>query len=273
MKVIKYNKEEEPFSSEKIYQSVLRSGGSKGVAKKIAKEIEKSSRDGIKTADIYKKVQKLIKKEDLKSSLRFNLKKAFKNLGPSGFPFEKYIAEVHNELGYTSKTNQFVSGKCCVYEIDFTAEKDGVLYIGECKYRNLAGAKVHTKDALANYARFLDIKSKSAEDGPLQLKSILVTNTRLTTRANKYSQCVGVKVLGWRTPKGKGLEYLVESKGLYPITILPSLKKNIAEVFVQKKIMLAKDLLTKDIDQLSKITKLRQRDLEPLIKEAQILLD
>jgi len=272
MNVIKYNKEEEPFSSEKIYQSALRSGASRKIAKAIANEIEKKSHNGIKTAEIYKEVQKLLKKENVKSSLRFNLKKGFKELGPSGFPFEKYIAEVFTELGYKTKINQFISGKCCVHEIDFTAEKDGIKYIGECKYRNLAGAKVHSKDALANYARFLDIKSVSRQGGT-QLKSILVTNTRLTTRAEKYSKCVGVDVLGWRTPKNKGLEHLIESKKLYPITILSSLKKGIAEVFVEKKIMLVKDLLDKDINQLVKITKLRKRQLELLITQAQILLN
>ena len=268
--VTKFNKEEEPFSSEKIYQSVLRSGASSELAKIVTKEVERKSHNGIKTSDIHKNVQRLLKKENLKLSLRYNLKRSIRELGPSGFPFEKYIGGIFSELRYKTKINQFITGKCCVHEIDFTAEKDGVLYIGECKYRNLPGAKVHSKDALANYARFLDIQG----DDPLKkIKSILVTNTRLTSRAEKYSGCVGVDVLGWKTPKGKGLEYIIETHNLYPVTILPSLKKGIAEIFIEKKIILVRDLLNKNLDQLIRITKLRPRDLDPLITESQTLLD
>ena len=42
--------------------------------------------------------------------------------------------------------------------VDFLAKKDNFLYVGECKYRYLSKHKVHTDTALANYARFLDIK-------------------------------------------------------------------------------------------------------------------
>ncbi len=269
--VTKFNKEEESFSSEKIYQSILRSGGSNELAETVAKEVERKFHNGIKTSDIHKSVQKLLKKEDLKLSLRYNLKKSIRELGPSGFPFEKYIEGIFNELGYETKINQFITGKCCAHEIDFTAEKDGVLYIGECKYRNLLEGKVHSKDALANYARFLDIQTVSRLGGT-QIKSILVTNTRLTSRAEKYCNCVGVEFLGWKMPKGKGLEQIIEDQKLYPITILPSLKKEIAKIFVEKKIMLVKDLLDKDLSQLIRITKLRPRELEPLITEAQTLL-
>jgi len=265
--VIKYSGKEETFSSKKVYDSVRRSGGSKVLADKIVAEIEKKAYLGIKTSEIYDQVKKGLKKEDIKASLRFNLKKGFRKLGPSGFPFEKYIAELFANRGFKTKINQFIPGHCCTYEIDFTAERDGLLYIGECKYRNLYGGRVHSKDALANYARFLDIKG-----GRKNVKSVLVTNTKFTSKAIKYSKCVGVDLLGWRFPKGSGLQYLVEKHKLYPITILHSLNKSLLEVFINKKIMMVKDLLEKDIGELSKITRLSQKRLKPLIAEAKVLL-
>ena len=59
----------------------------------------------------------------------------------------------------------------------------------ECKYRNLRKGKVHSRDALANYARFLDIQKGSFFKNK-KMKSILVTNTKFTTKVIKYSKCV-----------------------------------------------------------------------------------
>ena len=255
MKVIKFDGNKEDFSSEKVYRSAKRAGASNDLARKISKEIEGKAYPNIKTAEIYRDVKKMLNQ---KSSLRFSLKKAIRKLGPTGFPFEKYIGEILSLQGYKVKLNQQVAGKCCVHEIDFVAEKNGITYIGECKYRNLADGKVHSKDALANYARYLDIKGNKDN-----IKSILVTNNKFTSKSIKYCKCVGVDLLGWRYPS-KGLEHLIESQKLYPITILPGLNNYSASVLVEKKLMLAKDLLDKDI-------KLPKKDT--LIKQAKILLD
>jgi len=263
--VIKFNGEEEAFSSRKIYNSAKRSGASNDLAHKIMTELEKQAYSGIKTSDIYEEVRKRLREENSRAGLRYNLKKALKELGPSGFPFEKYIGEVFTHLGYKVKINQFLAGKCCTHEIDFVVEKDGLIYIGECKYRNLLGGIVHSKDALANYARFLDIKERS------EMKSIMVTNSRFTSRAIKYCNCVGVDVLGWKIPK-RGLEYIIENNKLYPITILNSLNRDLAKIFVDKGIMLIKDLLDRDINDLSRITNISQKKLKPLITEASLLL-
>ena len=269
--VEKFNKEKELFSIKKVFRSVKKSGGSNDLAKKISNIIKNNIYSGIKTSAIENQVSRLLKKENPKIATKFSLKRGLKRLGPSGFPFEKYIKEIFDNYGYRTKINQFITGKCCTYEIDFLAEKDGILYIGECKYRNLIGGKVHSKDALANYARFLDISNGKFAKGK-KLKSILVTNTRFTSKAEKYCQCVDVDVLGWKTPSSKGLEYLIEAKKLYPITILSSLNNRVMDILVHKKMMLVQDLLDKDIAKLAKITKLSKRDLLPLIKEAKILL-
>jgi len=256
MKVIKFNKEIESYSEKKAINSARRAGASKNLAIKAVRELKKELYDGIETSEISRKLKNILRRENQKVALRFNLKKAIKRLGPTGFPFEKYIAEIFEKQGFKTKTNLFLKGKCCSHEIDFVAEKDNLRYIGECKYRNLKGGKVHTKDALANYARFLDIKKNSKE------KSLLVTNNKFTSKAIKYSKCVGVELLGWRYPAQKGLEKLIEDQKLYPITILPSLKKTELNFFIENKIMMAKDLLEKDL----KVSK-------ALIEEAKTLLE
>ncbi len=268
--------EKEPFSFRKVYQSALRSGASKKLALKIAQEIEKKIYPGIKTSEIFKNVKKLLQKEKPYSALRYNLKRAMRKLGPTGFPFEKFIAEVLKNNDFKVKINQYLYGACPVkYEIDFLAQKEKTIYIGECKYHSKGGEKVDLQIALSNYARFLDLKKssifKKLESKNFQIKAMLVTNAKFTSQAIKYAHCTKTELLGWRYPKNKGLEYLIESKNLYPITILNSFKGSLKNIFARARMMLVKDLLKEDEKSLSKKLNLPEKTINSLIKEAKIL--
>lgn len=268
--------ERESFSFQKVYRSARRVGASKLLAKKIATIIEKRVYPGITTTEIFKEVRKQLNQMSPQVALKFNLKEGIKKLGPTGFPFEKYIAEILKRNVFKVKINQYIFGSCCSYEIDFSAEKENLLYIGECKYRNLPRGEVHLETALANYARFLDIKENRFSNkvfGKTKIESLLVTNAKFTKEAIKYSKCIGVKLLGWNYPKSKGLEYLIDKQNLYPITILPSLKSNLANIFVLRKIMLAEDLLDIDVNKFAIETKISIDSLRSLMKEARILLE
>jgi hypothetical protein len=270
--VVKFNGEKEPFSIKKVYRSAKRVGASARLAKEIAEKIEERVYPGIKTSKIFREVKKMLQRERPQAALRFNLKEGMRKLGPSGFPFEKYIGEIFLRDNFEVKLNQHLDGYCLSgYEIDFLAKKNNLVYIGECKYRNLFEGKVHLEAALANYARFLDIEKGNYFGKKVRLKSLLVTNRKFTSQAVKYSQCVGVKLLGWNYPRGKGLEHLIESQKLYPITILPSLNKYLTEMFVSQKIMLAKDILEIEPERLSKRVKVPKSKLKTLKKEAEIL--
>lgn len=276
--VIKANGEKEPFSFQKIFKSAVRVGAPKQLALEIAEKIERESYPEIATSDIFKKVNKLLRERSKRSALRFNLKRGIRELGPTGFPFEKYVGEIFRSLGFKVKINHFIPGYCISnYEIDFIAEKDDLIYLGECKYRNIFSDKVDLKDALANYARFSDILNglyfKSEKQKNTRLKTILVTNGKFTRQAINYSNCMGVDLLGWRFPKNRSLEYLVESQKLYPITILPFLKGYLKKVLVEKQLMLVKDILDIDPVKFAQKTKLQARDIFPLIKEARLLLE
>ena len=149
--VINSQKEKEPFSSQKVYNSARRVGASKKLAQKIAKIIEKEVYPGIKTFEIFGRIKKLLHSEIPKAALKFNLKKGMRKLGPTGFPFEKYIGEILRESGLKVKINQYLPGFCLrSYEIDFVAEKNKLVYVGECKYRNLFGERVHSGEVLEN---------------------------------------------------------------------------------------------------------------------------
>jgi hypothetical protein len=268
--VINLRGEREPFSFEKTYRSARNVGASKEIAIAIAKEIEKEVFDGISTSQIFDRVFELLLKKSPQSAIKFNLKRAMEKLGPTGYPFEKFIGKIFEAEGFEVKTNQIIPGFCTDYEIDFLAKKENLILIGECKFHHVPGGRIDLRDALANYARFLDIEKGRFLDSNMNYKSILVTNTKFTEKAIKYSNCVGVELLGWKYPKEKSLERLIEKNQLYPITILSSIDSQLAKILISERIVLVKDILEKDFEKLAKERKILQK--ERILKEAEILL-
>jgi len=156
--VVNWAGEKEPFSWQKVFNSARRVGADENLAREIAQTIEKEAYPGIKTREIFARVLEILNQRNPPLATIFNLKEALRRLGPTGFPFEKYVGRILEEEGFKVKLNQTVNGFCTHYEIDFLAEKEEVLYIGECKYHQLPGVKVDLTVALANYARFWILK-------------------------------------------------------------------------------------------------------------------
>jgi CRISPR/Cas system-associated exonuclease Cas4 (RecB family) len=272
--VINSRGEREPFSFKKVYQSARKVGASKRTAKDIAEKISFSIKEGESTQKIAELVNKMLSQEIPQAALKFRLKNAMKKMGPTGFPFEKYVAEIFSREGYKVKLNQYIQGACLKYEIDFTAQKEGVFYIAECKFRNLPNTLVHANDILVTHARFLDIKRGSFLKGEnRKMKALLATNTKFTSRTVKYSKCYNIELLGWKCPKGRGLESLIDNRKLYPITILPSLDRKLEEVFASKKMMLAEDVLSVNLTKISREFDIPAKKLDKLASEASLLLN
>jgi hypothetical protein len=265
--VINLRGEKEPFSFRKVFQSARNVGASKEVAFEIAKQIEKEIFPGISTSQIFDRIFELLLEKSPSSAIKFNLKKAMEKLGPTGYPFEKFIGKVFEAENFKTKNNVFILGASKVnYEIDFLAQKKNLIYVGECKFRHERGGRVDLQVALANYARFLDIKKGKFLNSRSRQKSILVTNAKFTTEAIKYSKYVGVELLGWKYPFGRGLEKLIEKNKLFPVTILPSCSSRIAKILIQYGIVLVKDVFKENFIRL-KISKKRQ-----ILREAELLL-
>ena len=267
----------EPFSWKKIFYSAQRVGATRELATQIANQIEQEAYPGMTTREIFKKIRKSLLEEKPVSGIRYSLKEAIKRLGPTGFPFEKYVGRLFEVLGFTVLLNQHLKGKCIdSYEIDFIAKIDKQVSLAECKYHTFAGNRVDLKIVLANYAKFLDIKNgdffKTKSLKHLKLRSLIVTNTKFTSQAIKFAECYHLDLLGWHYPVNRGLEYLIESEKFYPITILPSATSDILSALSSFKIMLVQDLLRPDIRKIAKKANIKDQKLNQLITEAQMLL-
>jgi len=272
--VINNQKEKEKFSEEKVFRGCKNINCSDDLCKKIVEKVKKEVYPGITTREIFYKIRNILKREFFPLSIKFSLKEAMRKLGPSGFPFEKYVGSIFSSYGFKIKINQKIWGKCLKnYEIDFVAENNEKIYIGECKYRIKPTDVVDQTIALANYSRFLDINEGGFfKRFRVKKETVIVTNGRFSQEAMQYSRCKRMKILGWKYPQDRGLDYWIEKKKLYPVTILPSFRREYGKNFFEENKILVFDLLGVSIERLSSELKLPLGYAEKLAKEATLLL-
>lgn len=241
MKLIKASGEETDYNRENIVRSLERAGASPNIIQEVLAATEKELFDGIRTKAMYKIVFRNLKKMSPPIADRYHLKNAIMELGPTGFPFEKFIAALLEAEGYQTLTGQLVQGHCVQHEVDVIADMDNHYFMMECKFHSEGGNISDVKDALYVYARFLDIAKhwRNTPEHALKIhKGWLVTNTRLSSEAEKYGRCVGLGMLSWNYPPGDGLRERIDRNGLYPITCLTTLSIGEKQALLNKKIVL-----------------------------------
>lgn len=238
-----------PFSEEKIRVSSMRAGASKKLAGEVAKAVSKDVDHGFSSERVYKCVLSELRKNDPKAAYRYSLRNAIMQLGPTGFLFEKYAARILENYGYSVKVGKLIQGHCVKHEVDIMAAKDGKHFMIECKYHNRRGLRSDLKVALYTFARFSDIKKRRE----VFHEPWLITNTKCTSQAKKYAKCAGLRIIAWHYPKGRGLEYFIENKGLYPVTIAPSMPKKAVQKLGEIDIIIVSDLLKYSSSDLSKL--------------------
>jgi len=193
--------------------------------------------------------KKLLRQYNRASDMRYSIKKAIYSLGPSGYPFEKYFARLLKVKGYAVEVNTIMQGRCVTHEVDVFAKKENSGFIIECKYHSNGGIPTDVKIALYVNSRYNDIRQAHSL---MQKQTIvieegwLVTNTRCTSDAIKYAECVGLRVVSWKYPEKDSLEKMIETNRLYPVTILSSIRKNSIETLFKHDIILARDIADMD---------------------------
>lgn len=270
--VVKSSGQEEPFSWQNVYDSARQVGATRERSAEIADRVAASRRERISTAEIRRQVNRLLHQTDPKLAMRFNLPEAMRRLGPTGFPFERYVGRIFEAQGFKVKIGTHLQGHCVRHEVDFLAWNNELLYIGECKYHNKRGVKVDLPTTLMYAARFDDLEQGEFAQKKIQagrrVKSMMVTNTEFTQEAIKYFDCIGKSLWGWKHPPRRGIERMIDEEGIYPITILPSCRsEQLIEVFSKKRLMLARDVLeveAKDLGLSSKVMDQIQKEAREL---------
>ncbi len=253
--IIKASGERELWNEAKLVYSLRTAKASEDLTREIVAHVEQDLRDGMRTTDIYHHAFELLKRTNPPVAAEYSLKRALMQLGPSGFPFEKFIAEILAAEGYRTSTGVIVNGECVEHEVDVVAEKSSERIMVEAKYHNQPETKSDVKVALYVHARFEDIKKRlehSAAGMGVFTKAWLITNTSFTTQAIQYANCVGLALTGWNYPKGHTLQDLVQRTQTHPITSLTSLSEHHKNELLQSGVVLCKDII-RDPSMLTKM--------------------
>ncbi|NOX20067.1 MAG: hypothetical protein GXO99_02225 [Nitrospirae bacterium] len=260
IKIIKSSGKEEDFNPDKLYNSLIRSGASPEIAQTVMEEILPNISHYTKTREIYRLAYRRLKRLNHASGMRYSLKKALFKLGPSGYPFEQYFAELLKAYGYSTKVGQLIKGQCIQHEVDIVAVNKDTVLVVECKYHNSAGRATNSKDALYVDSRFRDLEPVFRKKYPdRDYSGWLVTNTRFSTDAIQYARCAGYRLTSWRYPEKGGLEKMIEAKRLYPVTILSGIKANLASHLIRQGIILLKDLTEMTVDEIMRVLDLPKK--------------
>lgn len=243
--VAKADGEIQPFESQKLTGSLIKAGADEETAREILHKIEAALAGHVRgsapltTREIYARAFQELRSVRRPLAARYSLKRAILEFGPSGFPFESYIAELYKSEGYEAKTDQIVQGGCVEHEVDIVLTKDGVTTYVEAKFHNSLAYKSDLKVALYVKARMEDLVAA----GHAGARGLLVTNTKFTEVAVQYAECQLLELLSWDYPQGRTLHERIERAKLYPITAITSLSRREKTALLEAKIVLCSQLL------------------------------
>ena len=240
--ITKADGEEEIFDPSKLDASLARAGAGSDMRGRVIAHVMRELKQGMTTDQIYRHAFEILRREESAPvAARYSIKRAVFALGPSGFPFEQFLAEILRAHGWTCRTGAALNGHCAPHEVDVLAHKNGKRVGIEAKFHNDAGGKTDIKDALYVHARYEDLK-KATEESSRVDEGWLVTNTTFTHNAIRYAQCSNLTLLGWDYPNEHGLVRMIEEAKVHPLTCLTTLTEGEKRQLLDNKIVLCKSV-------------------------------
>ena len=202
------------FVESKLRNSLERSGAEGKVVQEVIDGINAILYQGMTTKEIYRLAFKKLKNKSRTHASKYKLKKAIMELGPSGFPFEKFIGKILDHEGFETQVGVIVQGKCVQHEVDVIAQKDNNHNMIECKFHSDQRRFCNVKIPLYIQSRFLDVMAKWEKQKGHETKfhqGWVATNTRFTTDAIQYAECSGLKLLSWDYPANNSLKSRIDN--------------------------------------------------------------
>ncbi len=123
--IIKRSGSSEIYSEDKLKRSLKRAGAKEDIITNVVKEISLNVHEGMNTREVYSQAFELMRQNSPPHAARYKLKSAINELGPSGFPFEFFIAELFKSEGYTPR----LVSLCKVAVLNIRLSCMGIRYI------------------------------------------------------------------------------------------------------------------------------------------------
>lgn len=264
VEIVKSSGKRVHFSIEKLRNSLKRSGADSETIQQIVDTVRDELYQGISTKEIYHRAFALLKKKKAVFASKYKLKNALYELGPTGFPFEKFIAALLQYSGYETVVGQVFRGKCVTHEVDVVAQKKEQYIVAECKFHRDPSRKCDVKVPLYIHSRYRDILAFERLQSPNE--GWVVTNTQFTKDAMEYGKCSGLYLLSWDYPKNDALKDRIDRLALYPITVSTLLSKCEKQFLLSRNVVLCRQLIEDDfyLDHLGVSENRKARILEDI---------
>lgn len=263
----------EPFKEVKLRRSLKRAGAHQSEIEEIINKVNSELYELMSTQAIYSRAFELLRDQEVPAAARYSLRRALFGLGPTGFPFESFLARLFETEGYKTKVGLTIKGSCASHEIDVAAYRPDHAFVAEAKFHARPGIKSDLQVVMYSYARKLDLVDHAVckDDVCGIVDFYVVTNTKFTSSAQDYANCVGLKLLSWGTPKDSNLHNRIERSGLYPVTVLQSLSNSQRQALLKMKVIVCRDLVEKP--QVLRHLHLSTRKTEAVLSEARQLCE
>ncbi|MBS4041726.1 MAG: hypothetical protein KGZ81_14145 [Flavobacteriales bacterium] len=244
LNVQKFSGELIEFDENKLRKSMLKSGAEALHVEEILAEIMPILYDGIPTKKIYRIAFNLLKRKSNALAARYHLKKSLQELGPDGFLFEQFLAQVFLRKGYQVYTNRFLQGACLTHETDLILIKNNQNTLVECKFSSYDKV-MDVKIPMYILSRFNDLEAvtQKIDAHTFQFHACwLITNNRFSKDAEIFGTYYGIKLFSWNYPQGNSLKNWIDEGKFYPITTLTTITKDEKFLLLQQNILLVHQL-------------------------------
>mgnify|MGYP006291688723 FL=1 len=204
------------------------------------------------------------------NNLTFEARVSSTELGPTGYPFERFVGELLKNQGYRVEVRQIVQGHCVQHEVDVVAEKDDRKFMIECKFHSDSSRKCDVKVSLYIDSRFRDVDKAWRKDESEQQRfhqGWIVTNTRFTEDAMQYGKCAGLYLVSWDYPSGSSLKDRIDRSGLHPVTALQTISKKEKQALLEKGVVLCRYIDNEVLRELG----LQGRQIRKVMEEVQAI--
>lgn len=263
----------QPFDREKVLRTCHRLKLSKKEAEGILGEIEEKLFEGITTKRIMEMIFEHGEQHKPHLGQIIDLREALSLMRPKP-DFEKFVAMLLEHAGYKTVTNKILQGRCIDHEIDVIASRDGETVYVEVKHHT----QFHTFTGLDTFfevnSAFEDLVDGFASRTHKYefTRPMLVLNTKISEHARKYSACRGIAAIGWKIPEDGGIEYYIDEKLLYPVTILKGIGADAVGKLGDVGVYTLRQLVEADQRKLSKDANMDVKILRDLVSKAEQVL-
>lgn len=269
--VLKANGELVPFESDKLFTSLVKSGASAYEARVIVEKV-KELPDRISTKAIYRKAFEWLKQKSKGAAGRYRLKRAIFDLGPTGYPFEKFIGRLFEKAGYQTQVGVIVKGACIQHEIDVIATNQDEILMIECKFHGDASRHCDVRIPLYLHSRFNDVQKGDYEGlANRKFRGIIITNTHFTSDAIQYSKCSNLEIIAWDFPENNNLKNRIDASELHPITCLANMTRKEKHLLLENDLVTCRDILANE-KQVSELLQER-RKIKSIFREARMICE